>query len=361
MKSYRRERGFTLIELLVVVAIIALLISILLPSLSRAREQAKIVKCMSNLKNIQSGCNQYNLEFDDYPWTIPNTSVPGGAPPYGGFQLISELVYGGGMPSKTTQDFQANGLMAPPYGYPAPAAWDVYRVPPRLRPLNRYVAPSVTWDAEPASPAGGPRQTPTEIPEFFKDPSDSHAFVPTVGANNPIIESDTPITSWEFYGNSYAINWYWPYYYQRSGPTNGVEVGFGGPYGPWGQFGALIGTDEGRPGPTGRRGAGRKMLRNKDGRFASEFVVTYEENLNYALEAAKPPGYSGAPWAAGPGKRLLGWHRQQDRHAASYLDGSARYQTMDTRYVYGQGWTIWPNKPWTGLWSTYNDGVPGNP
>jgi prepilin-type N-terminal cleavage/methylation domain-containing protein len=62
----RRRRGFTLIELLVVVAIIALLISILLPSLAKAREMAKRAVCVSNLKQQGNGLSLYSADYEQY-------------------------------------------------------------------------------------------------------------------------------------------------------------------------------------------------------------------------------------------------------------------------------------------------------
>jgi prepilin-type processing-associated H-X9-DG protein/prepilin-type N-terminal cleavage/methylation domain-containing protein len=67
MKPKRRNNSaFTLVELLVVIGIIALLISILLPALSRARESAMSVKCLANLNQIGLGAMMYANDNKNY-------------------------------------------------------------------------------------------------------------------------------------------------------------------------------------------------------------------------------------------------------------------------------------------------------
>jgi prepilin-type N-terminal cleavage/methylation domain-containing protein/prepilin-type processing-associated H-X9-DG protein len=70
--------GFTLVELLVVIGIIAVLISMLLPSLNRARESARAIKCLSNLRQLTIATIQYCNNNKGF---FPGTGAEGGNPP----------------------------------------------------------------------------------------------------------------------------------------------------------------------------------------------------------------------------------------------------------------------------------------
>jgi prepilin-type N-terminal cleavage/methylation domain-containing protein/prepilin-type processing-associated H-X9-DG protein len=87
-----RHYGFTLVELLVVIGIIAILIGILLPALSKAKEQANQIKCMANLRTIGQAMVMYSIENHGFlPFGIVVNGEQIGVLPNGTGLVYSDL------------------------------------------------------------------------------------------------------------------------------------------------------------------------------------------------------------------------------------------------------------------------------
>lgn len=277
--------AFTLIELLMVIAIIAVLIALLLPALSAAKETANIAQCMSNLGTLTKTANMY---MDDVgkrtqPWYVAKFGE------FGGIGTVSEYSYGGFRHSRPNPD-------------PRFAHLDTFLLPTRLRPYNNYIAPGC-GDGVPI--------------KAYLCPSDKSWTTPLVG--DQLSENFPPpdaFASWEVNGNSFAINWYW----LQAPPWYGEES--------W--YADLDSFSR----------AGEEMLRRKVGGEAAKFALFTESCMNYFMYDARPrSGLYGDSLLQLEGP---GWHRKWATYDIGYLDGHAEFRRIDTRFSDDTGFDTWP-------------------
>ena len=137
MRRSAARTAFTLIELLVVVAIIALLIAILLPSLASAREQGKKTKCLANLRGLGLALQEYALE-DRTEQPIPIHESMLQACPYWEWRTVNWFAWGGRSGQAPFMTDPSAGILLAAEGPNARPQYDA-----RRRPLNKFMFPSV--------------------------------------------------------------------------------------------------------------------------------------------------------------------------------------------------------------------------
>jgi prepilin-type N-terminal cleavage/methylation domain-containing protein len=290
----RARQGFTLIELLVVVAIIALLVSILLPALRDAREQAKLVKCLANYRQVTTMTIQYFLDYkDDFPFYAWSEAGLG----------VCSWVYGG----KTSDDHPVSGV----------EGWNILYGganfhPTNTRPLNKYLMGG-KMPADIIMSDGTRRRT--DIP-VLHCPSDmaSHQRLFWVGVAT---DSPLPIACYDDVGTSYQYNLHalfdvhWPNRTDPPDPYDATSDRY------W-------------------KEVGHQLVRDVLLKHSSTYVMYIEDPLDWGLSWGKPE---------------IGNHGKFKRYEAAFLDGHAEYKSMDSRGWCGQGWAA-INPEWVPTFGT---------
>lgn len=268
--------GFTLIELLVVVSIIALLISILLPSLTRAKEQAKLVTCQSNISGVGKTLVTYIIDLNKLPIFCTDTNNDGSCEGWASWTF-------GGWSGKN----RAYWKTAAPYG----------NVETAKRPLTAYALKGGSITAQKDD------VTPTEETPYYKCPSDRVSAQWQWG-DTDLVES---LSAYDDVGTSYQMNWAW--WWQVSSNADGAY-----------------------PVPNGEDAFdyqsdiyGPKMFLGQMAKHPARFIAMFEDPMDYGLN-------TGSQTLAGI--QTLGFHGKFSKHVAFYLDGHASSEYFDTRHMH---------------------------
>lgn len=273
--SRRTLPAFTLIELLVVVAIIALLISILLPSLAGAREQGKRAKCLTNMRSIAQGSHGYSTEdrrehaVPIHKMTVSQKHGDGFSGQEWGWRTAVPFNYGG---QTATRKMPLTGGSQADVLTKANGDWAA-----ATRPLNAYIYGGDVYRGD----DGGLR--------VYQCPSDQG--FPENSALQDAPDEAARIPCYEMLGNSYRVN-YAGFLWPSGGHSNGFFS-----CSPWGhKMSSLINTSR---------------------------TAMYCEPMFYNFSRQEVSGWD-------PDHiRVAGWHRQIMTDNVGMADGSGRSIKVD--------------------------------
>lgn len=299
-KCLSKRRGFTLIELLVVVAIIALLIAILLPSLAKAKEQAKTTKCVANLKGIGTAMAAYFTEqkewfpFEKRNWPQSPTGAPSG--------MVLSAFYYGGHP----------GYPGNPPGSNPPFDDAKWRCTFREKPFNPYMYDNLHDILEqPSEKNNADFMERRKAMEIFRCPSDTGGFF----VNQSQAEANLP-PIFDTQGSSYDINYHFVWLWAAlSDPQWAPNK----PYKPPGVSGPELTAMK-----TKYLQRANQFLKHQRGHNVSRFIILYEDP------------FDSSQWQKLP---RIGWHKNWNRHSFLFLDShAANIYTDVTKGNFGPGW-----------------------